>query len=307
MSSPVLISICIPAYKRVELLQRLLQSIEVQTLRDFEVIVTDDSPDSSVQELCLEFAASFPLYYYRNEKALGSPENWNESIRLAKGQWIKIMHDDDAFAGPDSLRKLYELTQNGAGFVFSGYHIIEGGQISETHAISAAWVKRLRRDPRLLMQHNVIGHPSVVLHRNQKDILYDQRMKWMVDIDFYIRYLQSAPFNYTVEPLINIGWHEEQITRSVFTDKQVVVPENLLLLDKLGVQFLNNLKAYDHFWRLLRNYEVKNAAELQSLSPVPVPASIKKMLSFQRIFPRVILKWGPASKVSMLLSWWLNR
>lgn len=303
----VTISVCIPAYKKAAKLAALLDSLLRQDFRDFEVIVSDDSPDDSVKQVCEKYHQYFRLQYCHNHPALGSPENWNEAIRLAKGQWIKIMHDDDAFAGPDSLRKLYELTQNGAGFVFSGYNIIEGGQIGETHAISAAWVEQLHRDPRLLMVNNVIGHPSVVLHRNQKDYLYDPRMKWMVDIDFYIRYLQSSPFNYSVEPLINIGRHEEQITRSVFTDKQVVIPENLLLLDKLGVQFLNNLKAYDHFWRLLRNYKVKDTAELQSLSPLPIPASIRKMLRFQRKFPGVVLKWGPASKVLMLLSWLLNR
>jgi glycosyltransferase involved in cell wall biosynthesis len=43
-----LISICIPAYKRTEFLQRLLDSIDIQTFKNFEVIVTDDSPGNDV-------------------------------------------------------------------------------------------------------------------------------------------------------------------------------------------------------------------------------------------------------------------
>lgn len=303
----VTISVCIPAYKKASQLAALLDSLHTQDFRDFEVIVSDDSPDDSVKKVCEKYQQQFRLQYHHNHPALGSPENWNNAIRLAKGQWIKIMHDDDLFAGKDSLRKMYELTKGGAGFVFSGYNIVEGRQIRETHSISAGWVKKLRRDPKLLIVHNVIGHPSVVLHRNQKDFLYDVRMKWMVDIDFYIHCLQSGVFDFTIDPLINIGRHEEQITRSVFTNKQVVISENLLLLDKLGAQLMNKLSVYDYFWRLLRNHAVKDAAELQSLSPAPVPAMLKKMLSYQRIFPGVILKWGPASKGLMLLSWLLNR
>ncbi|MGZ5190970.1 MAG: glycosyltransferase family 2 protein, partial [Flavisolibacter sp.] len=34
------VSICIPAYKRPDFLIRLLDSIRVQTFKDFEVIVT---------------------------------------------------------------------------------------------------------------------------------------------------------------------------------------------------------------------------------------------------------------------------
>ena len=37
------VSIVIPTYKRVDYLDRLLKSIEVQTFKEFEVIVVDDS------------------------------------------------------------------------------------------------------------------------------------------------------------------------------------------------------------------------------------------------------------------------
>jgi glycosyltransferase involved in cell wall biosynthesis len=43
-----LISICIPAYKRIEFLQRLFDSIAIQTYKGYEVIITDDSPDEVV-------------------------------------------------------------------------------------------------------------------------------------------------------------------------------------------------------------------------------------------------------------------
>jgi glycosyltransferase involved in cell wall biosynthesis len=43
------ISICIPTYKQVDKLEVLLRSIDSQTFRDFEVIVSDDSPDMDVE------------------------------------------------------------------------------------------------------------------------------------------------------------------------------------------------------------------------------------------------------------------
>ena len=45
MAEPILISICIPAYKHPDFLKRLLDSISIQSFRDFEVIISDDSPD----------------------------------------------------------------------------------------------------------------------------------------------------------------------------------------------------------------------------------------------------------------------
>src|SRR5436305_6619415 len=98
-----LISICIPAYKNVEYLKRLLDSIATQTFRYFEVIITDDSNDNSVYDYINSNNRGFLLSYNKNEKPLGSPENWNAAVRRAKGDWIKIMHHDDWFSSNSAL------------------------------------------------------------------------------------------------------------------------------------------------------------------------------------------------------------
>src|SRR5439155_18647369 len=89
MTNKPLVSICIPAYKRVEFLKRLLESISIQSFKDFEVIITDDSPTNEVYELSQAYKDKFTLFYSKNAVAVGTPENWNEAIRHAKGEWIK--------------------------------------------------------------------------------------------------------------------------------------------------------------------------------------------------------------------------
>jgi glycosyltransferase involved in cell wall biosynthesis len=114
------ISICIPAYKNKDFLGILLQSILEQDYKDYEVIVTDDSPDDSVEEVCASFKENLPLIYHRNRPVKGSPANWNAGIALAKGGWIKMMHDDDWFADEKSLQRFADaiVSAPGAGFIF---------------------------------------------------------------------------------------------------------------------------------------------------------------------------------------------
>ena len=69
MKNPI-ISICIPAYKRIDYLKRLLCSIEIQKFKDYEVIISDDSNDHSVAALLKEFNGRFEIKYFKNEKAL---------------------------------------------------------------------------------------------------------------------------------------------------------------------------------------------------------------------------------------------
>ena len=125
-----MISICIPAYKRLERLRRLLDSIVSQTFHDFEVVITDDSPNFSVKELIETF--KLPIQYFKNESALGTPANWNYCISKAKGEWIKLMHDDDWFSSPNSLELFAEATRHNKKFIFSAYiNVYEGSTKKE--------------------------------------------------------------------------------------------------------------------------------------------------------------------------------
>lgn len=102
------VSICIPAYGNPEGIRRLLDSIKEQTFTDYEVVLTDDSPDDSVRDAALESDMEC-LRYHKNEKRLGATGNWNEAVRRAKGEYIKIMHHDDWFSQPDSLERFVAL------------------------------------------------------------------------------------------------------------------------------------------------------------------------------------------------------
>ncbi len=122
-NNPIFLTICIPAYKRTEYLKRLLDSISNQEFRYFEVIVTDDSFDDTVQRLCSDYNENFAIQYFKNITTLGTPENWNESIRHAKGEWIKIMHDDDWFTNRNSLAEFANAIRKypHANFLFSAF------------------------------------------------------------------------------------------------------------------------------------------------------------------------------------------
>ena len=113
-------SICIPAYERVGYLRRLLDSIAIQTFRDFEVIVSDDSKSEAVFNLIKEYP-ELNIRYYKNLPSLGTPANWNSAIRQASGEWIKLIHDDDWFASPDSLKVFASYADQGSKFIFSAY------------------------------------------------------------------------------------------------------------------------------------------------------------------------------------------
>lgn len=299
---PVLISICIPAYKNITYLKRLLDSITIQTFKNYEVIVTDDSPDDTVGTFLRNYTGIPALHHYRNSVALGTPENWNEGIRRAKGEWIKLMHDDDWFSLPDSLQHFADaVAANQGDFIFSAYTnvFLKTGR-QESVTIKKSRKKALTTEPATLFSSNVIGPPSVILHRNDQRFFYDRRTKWVVDIDFYIRRLAVEKIHYIDIPLINVGMSDQQVTMDCIGNRQVQIPENFHLLNKVGIRRLNNLLVYDAWWRLMRNLEVTRASEIReagyqgTIHPV-----ILSMVRWQARIPRPILVLGAFSKIAM--------
>jgi glycosyltransferase involved in cell wall biosynthesis len=299
------ISICIPAYKRPEFLKRLLDSIAIQTYQDFEVIVTDDSPDQSIKILCGGYQGKYPLSYVRNERALGSPENWNEAVRRARGEWIKIMHDDDWFAESDSLAIFATSIARHpeASFIFAAYRdvFLDKGKERKMFVNPFRYRAFIKNKATLLSQ-NIVGPPSVVLYRKDPDVAYDPRLKWLVDIDFYIRYLSGRKAAYIDKVLVNVGLGEEQVTRDCFRLRPVEIPENFYLLNKLGGGALKNIWVYDAWWRLMRNLEISRPEDISGSGySGEVPEVILSMIRWQNKIGRRLLSAGPFSKTCMFL------
>lgn len=301
-----LISVCIPAYRRVAYLERLLESLTAQTFKDFEVVLTDDSPDDSVQLLTAAFAGKLPLRYHKNPVQLGTPENWNEGIRQARGAWIKIMHDDDWFTGAEALERFATASRNNPGtdFIFSAYQNVyeDSGKIEPVRLSAAGW-KRLTKTPWNLLGANYIGNPSCTLFRKDQTLFFDKRFKWVVDFEFYIRYLKAhKAWKYLDEPLVNVGINPTQVTTYTFGKPEVQVPENHLLLSGNGAENLENLVVYDYFWRLYRNLKIKSLEAVENAGYTePLPRALQSMIRWQQKIPRALLKTGPISKALMFV------
>lgn len=297
-----LLSICVPAYQRVAYLKRLLDSIAMQSFRDFEVVITDDSHDDSVRMMIGTYSDSFPLFYYHNDIPLGTPENWNEAVRRSRGQWIKIMHDDDWFADGHSLGCFAEMIRCNpeAGFLFSGYCNVYPDGRREPVIPSKRALSILQRHPADLFASNLVGPPSCMLYARKDEVTFDNRMKWLVDIDFYMRRLAGARVVCSRDTPVNIGISEHQMTRQCFGNPEVEIPESFLLLMKLGSKPFASWRFFDGWWRLIRNLGIRDeSAILAAGYEGTIPETIRMMMRWQRSIPAGILRVGIFSKIIM--------
>ncbi len=304
------ISITIPAYKNVASLKRLLDSIATQTFTDYEVIITDDTPDDSIHQFVKSYQHISNLKYYKNTTQLGTPENWNEGIRMASGTWIKIMHHDDWFCRNDTLQLLCNETKNNIDCIFFSYNNVYLNNLEQTEEViaSAKDVQDLLKIPWLLFASNKIGPPSVTMIRQSLMEVYDNQLKWRVDTEFYIRLIEKKyRFLYLSTSLVNVGIHENQVTQYTFLNHKVELEEGLYLLQKHGINPLQNIWVYDAWWRLFRNLSIRNMQEILIHAPGSWPIIIQKMVADISYIPIPVLKIGLFSKCCMAISYFRRR
>jgi glycosyltransferase involved in cell wall biosynthesis len=96
----MLISVCIPTYSRLDYLKEAVNSVFIQTFKDFEVCVAldpkPDGPDDAIDQWCREFAATHSQFkYHVNPKNVGLAGNWNVLANMADGVFAIIIGDDD--------------------------------------------------------------------------------------------------------------------------------------------------------------------------------------------------------------------
>ena len=303
-----LISICIPAYKQPEYLERALGSIVKQTYKRIEVVISDDSPDESVKLITDTYISQLDLKYYRNIPALKSPVNWNAALDKASGELLMLLHHDDWLHTYDAVATYLQAfeTHGDVDFVFSRNTGVDSKGNEVILQAIPKLLHQLEQKSNHLLLADVIGPPSNVMIKATVPVRYDERYIWLVDVDYYNRILKQGYKSFYIDKhLVSIGLHEEQTTSFVRQNDSIILKENIWLSAKLGPYAFKDLLIYDYYWRLLRNHQVRNVRDIVSsgVEEKEVPVVIRHMLKLQRKIPLKILKNGFVSKPLMFLSY----
>jgi glycosyltransferase involved in cell wall biosynthesis len=98
------VSIGMPVFNGEKYIEEALDSILNQTFSDFELIISDNASTDRTELICHEYASKDSrLHYYRNDKNIGGPKNYNRVFELSSGEYFKWAAYDDVLA-PDFLR-----------------------------------------------------------------------------------------------------------------------------------------------------------------------------------------------------------
>ncbi len=132
-----LISIGIPAYKRVRYLPETLESILSQDYPNFEILISDDSEDVDVRRIADSYQSE-RIRYQENRPPLGIVPKLNELVQKARGDWMLILCDDDALE-PGYLSALAKLAASNdrASLIYTRFKLVDAeGRLMREDAVT---------------------------------------------------------------------------------------------------------------------------------------------------------------------------
>ena len=123
MSTPV-VSVVVATYKREQELKNALESLALQSISDFEIVLVDDNGDvewnARVASVVNEFKEKHPsvaIKYIVNSPNQGSAKTRNIGIEASSAEFVTFLDDDDLYL-PEKLSKQVEFMKSG-GYDYS--------------------------------------------------------------------------------------------------------------------------------------------------------------------------------------------
>lgn len=201
-------SIAIPTYgyegKGSEFLNFNLDILAKQTFKNFEIVISDHSTDSTIKNVVDQWRDKLHIKYISCDKGRGviSP-NINNAMRHCKGDWIKILFQDDFLYNEDSLQIQHDFIKSNQDMTWlmtKFYHSNNGFDFYNLY--TPHWVDDIWTG------NNRMGCPSGMTLKNKDLIFFDENLNLFMDVDFYKRMydLHGNPYILNEITYVNRTW-----------------------------------------------------------------------------------------------------
>lgn len=260
------ISILVPSFEYPEGVIRILELIRLSRSTEIECLIGDDSRSNKVESKvkCHPLYLEGKVIFHRNKNSKGAVNNWNRLLKEASGEFLLFMHHDecpekiDFF---DELKLILEKFSNpDVTFLRCSHFIFENTRLRYhmSYTLTLILLKIFSYD--FLLLHNLIGAPSNVLVRKDICLPFNEKLKWLVDVDWMVRLLDQTQVRWILARNVSIisERHSFSITKSLSSEiPKLKKLEAKIIQSNLGKRRIFNFLLPDTlFKKILAIFEI---------------------------------------------------
>ena len=161
-------AIIVPVYNRPDEVAELLESLTLQTFKDFEVIIVEDGSQNPCETVCKQYEKLLDIKYFIKENS-GPGQSRNYGAAHSTGEYLLILDSDvvlpagylaaiekelcrepvDAFGGPDCAHDSFTDTQKAISYSMTSFFTtggIRGGKKKLDKFYPRSFNMGIRRD-----------------------------------------------------------------------------------------------------------------------------------------------------------------
>lgn len=207
MKTNPLVSICIPTYNGERFLKETLQSVLNQSYQNTEILISDHTSNDASMQIVESFSDT-RIRTTVLEPGGGASANWNAAVAKARGEYIKLVCQDDILR-VDCIEKQVAVLSHEplSSFCFSPRDIIspKGRTLlrSRGYVPKSTIVQMEDTLPALIESGtNTFGEPCAILMRTKSLIdAGDFSGTYLIDLGMWIRLWEQGSAVYLPESL----------------------------------------------------------------------------------------------------------
>ncbi len=204
------VSVIIPTFNRKNFLKEAIESVLLQSYKNFEIIVVDDGSTDGTREM---IKSEYKMIKYIYQKNSGPSAARNRGIVEAKGEYISFLDSDDLWL-KDKLKEEMEFLEENREYKIcytDEIWIRNGKRVNpkKKHRKYSGWIFEKTLPLCIISPSSVIIHRSVFAHVG----LFDESLFVCEDYDLWLRVSSKYPIYFLEKKLIiKRGGHDDQIS-----------------------------------------------------------------------------------------------
>ncbi|MCZ4221807.1 glycosyltransferase [Pedobacter sp. SJ11] len=204
-------TVLLPVYNGEPYLKVAIESILVQTFKNFELLIVNDGSTDQTEKIVKSFNDN-RIVYIKKDTNQGIVASLNEGFKLAKGEFIARMDADD-ISLPTRLQQQYDFLKQNPEIAILGSHF----QIVNAAGYGTdCYLMPLKHEALKVMLFfgSPFAHPTVMMRKDEfvkHNLWYREEFKHVEDYDLWSRALLILKGANYDEVLLNYRISNQQI------------------------------------------------------------------------------------------------
>jgi GT2 family glycosyltransferase len=216
------LSVVVPTYNGSRYVATALASIASEFAEDMELIVVDDCSSDDTPSLLEKAAQQLPIRVVRNEQQLGWVASTNVGFRLARGEWLCTLHQDDMWlTGRTNILRHVMTSYPDAGLIVGAALFIDdaGEPLGRWRLPWRGGSPDRDEIARRLYVQNFLAIPATCVRASTLRALgeLDEQFWYTADWDLWLRLARVTPVVTARMPLagFRVHAHSQTVSRSL--------------------------------------------------------------------------------------------